>query len=115
MCCSELTRIEISRDDKEAAARRLGYFERCKLLPEFADAADLARHLIARKAVPPTEPEDAVHIAIATLANAKYIVSWNFAHIVSLQARRQLEAAILKLGYHSPLLVTPEEVYEGEA
>jgi hypothetical protein len=65
--------------------------------------------------VPATEPEDAAHIATATLAQMKYIVSWNFAHMVSPQAKRQLEQAITQLGYTSPLLATPEEIFEAES
>lgn len=115
LSCSELTRNEIARGDADAAARRHVYFGQCRLLADFPEAGELAQRLIDLNAVPKTEPEDAVHIAIATIANAKYIVSWNFAHIVSPQAKRQLEAAISALGYDSPLLVTPEELYEGEA
>lgn len=77
--------------------------------------AELADKLMAVKAIPNTEPEDAAHIAIATLAQVKYIVSWNFAHIVSPQAKRQLEQVITQMGYQAPLLATPEEIFEAEA
>ncbi len=56
--------------------------------------------------------ETALHIAIATLAQMKYIVSWNFSHMVGPQAKRQLEKAICSLGFVSPMLATPEEIFE---
>lgn len=84
-------------------------------MPEDARVADLAMRLMDIKAVPATEPEDAAHIAIATLAQMKYIVSWNFSHMVSPQAKRQLEKAIVSLGFSAPLLGTPEEIFEAEA
>jgi len=56
--------------------------------------------------------ETALHIAIATLAQMKYIVSWNFSHMVGPQAKRQLEKAISSLGFVSPMLATPEEIFE---
>ena len=45
----------------------------------------------------------------------KYIVSWNFSHMVSPQAKRKLEKAIISLGFSAPLLGTPEEIFEAEA
>ena len=41
-----------------------------------------------------------------------YIVSWNFSHMVSPQANRQLEKAITALGFQAPILATPEEIYD---
>ncbi len=115
MCSSDLVLDEISRGDASAASQRRGYFYQCQRLETSPRVLQLANQLITNKAVPSTEAEDAAHIAIATLAQVKYIVSWNFAHIVSPQAKRQLELAITQLGYASPLLATPEEIYEAEA
>ncbi len=112
---SELVRDEISRGDAFAAQQRLAYFGQCEMLLADERVAELADKLMAVKAIPNTEPEDAAHIAIATLAQVKYIVSWNFAHIVSPQAKRQLEQAITQMGYQAPLLATPEEIFEAEA
>jgi hypothetical protein len=115
LCCSQLVIDEVSKGDAAAAERRLGYIKQCTLLPNDPLAADLARNLTRIKAVPDTEPEDAAHIAIATLAQMKYIVSWNFSHMVGPQAKRQLEKAISSLGYEPSFLATPEEIYEEEA
>ena len=114
-CCSELTRIEISKGDEVVARRRLDYLEQCHVLPYMPQTVDLAERLIGVNGVPETEPEDAAHIAIATLAQVKYIVSWNFSHMVGPQAKRQLEKAIASLGYTPPILATPEEIFEAEA
>ena len=110
-----MTRAEISKGDGEAALRRLDYLNQCFILPELPQAANLAKRLIDVKAVPDTEPEDAAHIAIATAAEVKYIVSWNLSHMVGPQAKRQLEKAIANLGFSAPLLATPEEIFEAEA
>jgi hypothetical protein len=115
VCSSDLVRDEIARGDAKAALRRADYFKQCHILPQDAGALVLAQQLIQAKAVPMTEPEDAAHIAIATLAQMKYIVSWNFAHMVSPQAKRLLEQAITDLGYAPPLLATPEEIFEAES
>ena len=115
LCTSELTRLEISRGDQAAAHRRLEFLGNCRILTDIPEAPALASRLIETKAVPATEPEDAAHFAIATLSEVKYIVSWNFSHLVGPQAKRQLESAISNLGYVTPILATPEEIFEAEA
>jgi predicted nucleic acid-binding protein len=115
LCCSGLTLDEVSKGDEAASQRRLEFAKQCSLLPDEPEVASLAQRLMDTKAVPSNEPEDAAHIAIATLAQMKYIVSWNFSHMVSPQAKRQLESAIIRLGFSAPLLGTPEEIFEAEA
>ena len=115
LCCSQLTVDEVAKGDEAAAKRRLVFVAQCAVLLDDSRVADLAQSLVRIKAVPDTEPEDAAHIAIATLAQVKYIVSWNFSHMVGPQAKRHLEKAISSLGYEPPLLATPEEIYEAEA
>ena len=115
LCCSQLTIDEVAKGDESAAQRRLGYAKQCRLLPDNLLAENLAQDLVRIKAVPATEPEDAAHIAIATVAQMKCLVSWNFSHMVGPQAKRQLERAIVSLGYEPCLLTTPEEIFEEEA
>lgn len=68
--------------------------------------------LINANAVPTTEPEDALHLAIATLARVDYIVTWNFAHMVGPSAKFKLSKHIENLGYTPPLITTPDELLE---
>ena len=65
-------------------------------------------------ALPPTEPEDALHIAIATIAGARYLVTCHmeFAHLVGPDAKARLMEALRSRGKTSPLLTTPEELLE---
>jgi predicted nucleic acid-binding protein len=115
LCTSPLTRQEAARGDQNVAARRLNFLNECSDLTYSSEAESLARNLIKLKAIPKSEPEDAVHIALATLAEVKYIATWNFSHMASPQAKRLLENGIRELGYESPLIATPEEIYESEA
>jgi hypothetical protein len=72
----------------------------------------LASQLIELKAVPPTEPEDALHLSIATLANMDFVASWNFSHMVSEQPKRKFSQVVQQLGYAVPILATPESIVE---
>jgi hypothetical protein len=69
-------------------------------------------YIMAAKAIPETEPEDATYIAIATLTQMDYIASWNFSHLVGINPKKKLEQTLERLGYKPPLLLTPEVIIE---
>ncbi len=50
-------------------------------------------------AIPTSEPEDANHIAIATINGIEALASWNFKHIVSINPIRKIHAINLKRNY----------------
>ena len=74
------------------------------------DAADLADQYIAAKVVGPTSRADCQHIAMATLAKADVLVSWNFKHIVNLDRIRGYNGINYRLGHHMLEIRTPKEI-----
>ena len=73
-------------------------------------AADLADHYIAAKVVGPTSRADCQHIAMATLAKADVLVSWNFKHIVNLDRIRGYNGINYQLGHPMIEIRTPKEI-----
>jgi hypothetical protein len=55
-------------------------------------------------------PDDALHVAIATVARADLIVSWNFNHIVQVGTIRRFNAVNLMHGYQAVDIRSPREV-----
>jgi len=110
---SELVLAEVSRGDPHAAQRRLALIAGLQCLPEQANAVTLAMRLMDAGVVPMTEPEDATHIALATLSQATYLVTWNFSHFVGPDAKFKVFGALRDWGYTPPLFATPEELLEG--
>ena len=53
---------------------------------------------------------DATHVALATVAHADAIVSWNFKHIVRVDKMRAFNAVNLFEGHGLLSIVTPNEV-----
>jgi len=49
------------------------------------EAVELATQYIAEKVVGQTSFADCLHIALATIYRADYLISWNFKHIVNVQ------------------------------
>lgn len=75
-----------------------------------AQATELADKYIEAKVVGRTSRADCQHIAIATLARADVLVSWNFKHIVNLDRIRGYNGINYQLGYNMIEIRTPREI-----
>ncbi len=111
-CISDLVLREAGRGDQGAAQRRLRLCVEFPVIDISVEAEALAGRLIAANAVPRQEPEDALHIALAITSGVDFVATWNFAHLVGASAKYRLMRAIESLGFRSPVLATPEELYE---
>lgn len=74
------------------------------------EAIELANAYIQDGAVAESSLSDARHIAMATIARADVLVSWNFKHIVNLNRIRRFNAVNLKSGYPTIEIRSPNEV-----
>ncbi len=79
----------------ENSLKLLGAYERAKVLPS-------------------RFRNDMLHIAIATVAGADVLVSWNFRHIVRLDKIRQFNAINVDQGYTELAIYSPREVVSHE-
>jgi len=70
----------------------------------------LAALLRARGLVPATVPNDALHIAVATVGGAEFLLTWNLRHLAGAIARRRIEQELRRLGHEPPTICTPEEL-----
>jgi hypothetical protein len=107
---SQLTIDECSEGDPSAATERLEILQGIPLLDE-ADAAEmLAELLIERKAVPATQPRDALHIATAATNGVQFIATWNFKHILNPHLQAQIAGTCRDAGFIPPVICTPEQL-----
>jgi predicted nucleic acid-binding protein len=75
---------------------------------------DLARTYISENVVGNTSFADCLHIAIATVNHADFLVSWNFKHIVNIQRIRGYNSVNVKLGYQQLEIRSPREFVKYE-
>jgi tryptophan 2,3-dioxygenase len=77
---------------------------------------NLATEYIAEKVVGQTSFADCLHIAIATINKADFLVSWNFKHIVNVERIRGYNAINIKKGYKQLEIRSPREfeIYEDD-
>lgn len=80
---------------------------------EFIDATDeavnLATEYIAEKVVGQTSYADCLHIALATITRADYLISWNFKHIVNVQRIMGYNSINIKNGYKQLEIRSPRD------
>jgi len=112
---SELVHREASAGDPQAVRERFEHLADLPVLEVTEKADTLARALVSAGAVPSTEPEDALHIAIAVVHGIEYLVTWNFKHLANATMRSKIEDACIAEGYDPSTICTPEELLEPES
>ena len=73
------------------------------------EAIDLATDYINEKVVGKTSFADCLHIAIATINRADFLISWNFKHIVNIERIRGYNSINIKKGYKQLEIRSPRE------
>ncbi len=74
----------------------------------------LANEYLLHKAISPKSSDDAMHIAIASVANVDILASWNFKHIVNVERILKYNSVNLYYGYKSLEIRSPKEVISYE-
>ena len=78
------------------------------------DSVDLAMTYINENVVGKTSFDDCLHIALATIHKADYLISWNFKHIVNVERIRGYNSVNIKLGYSTIDIRSPREFMKYE-
>lgn len=92
------------------ATARLALLHEMRVLPVTDGVADLARVLVATGLVPVIASPDAVHIALASVHQIDFLVTWNFKHIANPHIRERMRTKINDSGYRMPVMCSPEEL-----
>jgi predicted nucleic acid-binding protein len=107
---SELVIDEIAKGNTDAAEKRLKAIKDIQLLPLTKDCISLAELMIKNHALPAKAMEDAIHIAIASIYNMDYLLTWNCTHIANPHTQRKIRESIEIAGYRFPVICTPVEL-----
>lgn len=105
----------VTQDELENAPEKVKEFvksikvENTEYLEATDEAVDLATEYIAEKVVGQTSFADCLHIALATINRADYLVSWNFKHIVNIQRINGYNSINIKKGYKQLEIRSPRE------
>jgi predicted nucleic acid-binding protein len=107
---SEAVLQEISQGDPAAAQLRLQAVHGIPVVSLLNDAVKLAQELLTSSAIPKHSYIDALHIAIATLNGADFLLTWNFKHINNVETKAKIAEVIEQAGWICPVLCSPEDL-----
>jgi hypothetical protein len=109
LCSPEVIR-EASLGDAEQVARRLAVLATLPQVLLTEQGESMARVFLATGALPPVAQSDALHLAIATTAEADFLMTWNFRHLANAPILRRLEQEAVRRGWRLPTVCTPLEL-----
>ena len=105
---------EVSRGDAAYASERLKLLESLASLEITPEVEDLAGQLKAALNLPERATVDSMHLAVATVYQMEYLLTWNLAHLANAHVRRNLERFSVRSSMIVPTICTPEELIEEE-
>jgi predicted nucleic acid-binding protein len=105
---------EIGRGDPDMARQRLQLVAGLPILDADPRSEELAIEILRASALPMTASADAVHIAIATIREMDFLVTWNCRHIANGFVQRRIARLVRAKGLQPLVVVTPEELMEGD-
>lgn len=112
----------VTQDELENAPEKVKELV-TQLKAEFTDfievtdeAVELATKYINEKVVGQTSFADCLHIALATIQRADFLISWNFKHIVNVQRIMGYNSVNIKNGYKQLEIRSPRDlmIYEDD-
>jgi predicted nucleic acid-binding protein len=101
---------EAAEGDPMRAAERLALLRGLPVLPVTNETASLARLLVRSGLVPEIAAPDAIHIALASVHEIDFLITWNFKHIANPHIRERMRMGINDAGHRMPVMCSPEEL-----
>jgi predicted nucleic acid-binding protein len=83
--------------------------EQTEFIETTDESFDLASEYITEKVVGKTSFADCLHIALATINRADFLISWNFKHIDNIERIRGYNSINIKNGYKQLEIRSPRE------
>ena len=112
---SEALVLEISSAPAVVQATFEAHRAHMEALETTVEAAALAQVYLTAAVVPVVSRLDALHVALASVARADALASWNFKHLVQLRRIRGFHAVNVLRGYPLIEIRSPLEVIDDEA
>ncbi len=112
---SELTQAEIFQAPVEVKKYYRSFADCADQIIEISkEAIELADEYLRHNILSSNFRDDARHIALATIADADVLVSWNYKHIVHFEKIQKFNAVNIEMGYKPIAIYSPKEVVKYE-
>jgi len=101
---------EAGQGDKETSQRRLRILSAFDLLDITDEVTDLASIILDAGIISQKAATDAAHIAIASVHNMQFLLTWNCARLANAEISIGIKSVCKSEGYECPVICTPEEL-----
>ena len=102
-CISQIVLDEASMGDPQEAEKRMRVINDLSALEVTAEAESLAQEFLSSSVMPPQAIRDAAHLAVATVHNINYLLTWNCKHLANAQMIRRLSDVCDRMGRRIPV------------
>lgn len=107
---SQLVLEELAGGDKSRAAERLALVAKIPLLTIDSEVERAAQYYVDHLAMPRRNLRDAFHLALASVHDVEYLVTWNYSHLANASKRTHIEVLNRRLHLPNPIICSPEEL-----
>ena len=109
---------EAAEGDPEMSRRRLAALDTLTVLRRTPAVDELAEAFLAAGPLPAKAKADAVHLAVATVYQVDYLLTWNLKHLANATILLRLRPVAEQRGWRLPVVCTPLQLmgtieYEG--
>ncbi len=105
---SQLVVKEASARNTTAASKRLSVLPDIPILLPNDEVTHLTNELLFQQALPTKAADDVVHVALATVHQMDYLLTWNCRHLANAELQRTVARICQQQGYQMPIICTPE-------
>lgn len=104
----------MSHGEIDMASRRLELLITIPLLDLSPDVFRISQDLLDREIIPSKAADDAIHIAVASVHETDYLLTWNCKHIANPHLRRRIIDCLSAHGLRATIICTPEDLIGDE-
>jgi predicted nucleic acid-binding protein len=105
---SEAVLVELGRAPEPKRSRMLSFMSAIAVVEPPAKLEEVVSAYVNHRLMPRDAEGDARHVALASLVNADYLLTWNCRHIANQSKTRHLAVINKRLGISVPVLATPD-------
>jgi hypothetical protein len=109
-----ITSTEVLREaaagDDEMSRLRLQALRELEIVRVTPEAEAMAGAILQVGVLPPAVRADALHLALAALSGADYLITWNCRHLANADILRRLRREAARYNWRLPFVCTPLEM-----
>jgi len=107
---SELVIEELNAASQKLKEKFLNTVDKYEVLKTDKESKKLANKYVEEGIFPEKYYDDSLHVAIATVNELDYLLSWNFKHLVKVKTRKLVSLVNIKNDYNEIEIIVPPEL-----